>query len=145
MAAWEELVIACELKASVSQEVLDLLNYICNPTEEAAKSLVIPQHPFFQMTRWERVAQTDTYYFPGDIFSLMSWDEISQSYSFTARMMVRWGREILRAFVEWLWTYSKTRGFVGYSRNDETYLITLIEFGEDRIYYKDVELNPDLL
>ncbi len=52
MAAWDELVLACNLKKDISQEVIDVLRYMVKPLEDieeqAVNSVSLPEHPFFK-------------------------------------------------------------------------------------------------
>lgn len=55
--------------------------------------------------------------------------------------MVRLGEDLIKAFLDWLAPYSKTQGFVGYTRCDETPdSINLIHFEGEFVYYDSVAL-----
>jgi hypothetical protein len=148
MGAYYELVLACDLKQDIPQQVIDILSYICDAlaSGERSESLVKPDHWFFKQANWSEITGVDTMYLPGDIFAQLTWAEFNQFYRFTIRTTVKHAGEwLIAAFVHWLAPYSETQGFVGYTRGDESPDVTdLIYFENGDVYYNTVVLykNP---
>ena len=107
MAPWDELVLACNLKADVPQQVIDILNYLIapefDPTTQQFQPISVPEHHFFNpQDYWQTLLTGDTDYFPGDIYSSLARDDLFNFYKFTARAMVRRGDLLVAAFLHWL-------------------------------------------
>src|SRR5262249_27895067 len=123
MGPWNELFLACDLKPDVPQQVVDILNYLINPPFDPEngeiKPIIAPNHQFFRQIGWEMTLIGHCYYFSGDIFSLLAFDEKFNYYKFTVRTMVKLGGDLISAFLVWLAPYSETNGYVGYTYCDE--------------------------
>ena len=147
MSPWNELVLACNLKQDVPQQILDLLKYIIEPPynfeTQTFEPIPTPEHAFFHYEDWQTILLDDTYYFPGERFASFVLDK-QNFYKFTTRTMVRRGDEIIPLFLQWLAPYMVTEGFVGYTRCDEDEQIDLIYFENGDVFYNSVRLweNP---
>ncbi|MBX3066612.1 MAG: hypothetical protein KF726_26770 [Anaerolineae bacterium] len=147
MAPWFELMLAINLKEDIPQNVIAILKVLAAPPMSDAlnstppsnyESIKTPKHHFFLEYGWEwfTFLRTDTYYFPGDSFGKLTYDE-QKFYKFTARAMVRSHGSLLASFLHWIAPYSQTQGFVGYTRCDESSYISLIYFENGVVHYKD--------
>ena len=133
MGMYTELVLACELKRDVPQEVLDVLRFMCvwqggsrQPPEH------LPDHPLFRMSHWEYVLRSGSFYFPGETNSTLRVFEPTNTWYLTARSNLKnYGSEI-EYFLQWLAPYSETEGFVGYYRYEESPHPSLIYFAEGK-------------
>jgi hypothetical protein len=142
LGTWYELVVACDLRNDVPQQVVDILNYLISPpfnekTREPEPFLT-PEHQFFTRYQWHTLLLIDCYYFPGDPFGSLTLDEYAKFYKFTARAKHRY-HDLIASFLHWLAPYCRTQGFVGYTRCDETpENIDLIYIEHDHAYYRSI-------
>jgi hypothetical protein len=155
MAPWEELVLACNLKSDVPQQVEEILIYLISSLLDEPvidlESISIPDHYFFTERDeffWRDLLGGSTYYFPGRPYGNLTYSRGLDAYSFTMRTMVRHGENLVKAFLDWLAPYCETQGFVGYTRCDEIPdVIDLIHFDDGTVYYNSVLLykNPPVV
>ena len=82
MGMYTELVMACELKEDVPEEVIETLKYMANDIDYLA---TVPVHPLFETDRWKWMLRSDSYYFDGKTHSAFDYDDISKSYYITVR------------------------------------------------------------
>lgn len=142
MGAYEELVLSCNLKEDVPEQVLDVLRYICDPTEERRLAVVAPTHNFFRYSNWDQMGQVATAYLPGTNIGALELEEFSNTYEFSMRTIVKGGSSTIGSFVHWLAPYSQTEGFVGYTRCDEMPdEIDLISFADGDVFYYSTSLQ----
>src|SRR5262245_8691747 len=118
MAIYQELVLACNLKKDVPQQVIDILNYM------------IALYLDFKTGQSYHIPAPDL---PGDPFTKLRFDDaqFAQYYKFTTRAMMKSGDWEFALFLLWLVPYSETEGFVGYTRDDEN------EQAIDLIYFEN--------
>jgi hypothetical protein len=152
MAPWEELILACNLKSDVPQQVEEILIYLISSLLDELvidlESISIPDHRFFTEFYWEDLLGGSTYYFPGTPYGNLTYDPYLHAYKFTMRTMVRHGDNLVKAFLDWLAPYCETQGFVGYTRCDEIPdVIDLIHIEDGTVYYNSVLLykNPPVV
>jgi len=146
MAPWEELILTCNLKGDVPNQVIDTLNYlIAVPVFDFAslkfEPYPTPDHHFFHDNdyHWQDLFGGATSYFPGEPFVRFSDDRY-----LTMRTLVRSGDMLVRGFLDWLAPYSETEGIVGYTRCDETPdSADLIWFEKGTVYYFSIALYND--
>jgi hypothetical protein len=143
MGFYQELVLTCNLKEDCPQQVIDILNYMLQTEKSSTHDTDnpnAPDHYFFEINNDEwKWFLNDTYYFPGEPFAKLTHVQ-SGFYQLTLRTMIKYGDEMVAAFLHWLVPYSYTEGFVGYTRTDETPEIDLIYFEEGTAYYQEVEM-----
>lgn len=60
MGEYTELFIRAEMRKDTPPEVLDILRYIINPSWSDPE--ILPDHPFFQCRRWDRLANSSSYH-----------------------------------------------------------------------------------
>jgi hypothetical protein len=147
MGAYQELVLTCNLKEDCPQQVIDILNYffrIDRPITDDIKIPDAPDHPFFVdwgSEYWWFYGQ-EPYYFPGERFAKLTKDTLG-FYKLTLRTMIKWGYDTVKNFLDWIAPYSRTEGFVGYTRNDEVEQIDLIYFENGAVFYTEVKMWPE--
>ena len=141
MGMYTELVLACELKKDVPEEVLNLLRFMCGgvqrPPRPADEDL--PAHPLFQTTRWEGVLNAGSFYFPGKPYSNLR-VPYHNAYLTVRSNLKNYGSEI-QYLLHWLAPYSESGGFVGYYRYEETPCPTLIFFAEGKAHIQSVRVQ----
>lgn len=152
MGAFQELVLACDLKPAVPQQVIDVLKYMINlrgelNPQEQPKAIPMFDHPLFTQypERLHFMLRGEAYYLPGIPFSELVFDELFKYYKFTSRTMIKSGGWVAAFFLLWLAPYVETKGFVGYTRYDELPdLIDLIYFENGEVFYNrtNMENNP---
>jgi hypothetical protein len=146
MAAWEELVLACDLKPDVPEQVINILKYLIGEDSAApSEPIPVPEHQFFSSDdHWWMFLLQHTYYFPGEPLSKFALDKNSKQYKFTTRSMIKAGQFQVMNFVHWLAPYSETKGFVGYTRCDEIPdWLHIIYFEEGSAYYRSIQWNEE--
>jgi hypothetical protein len=148
VAPWDELVLACELNGNVPLEVINVINYLIAPAldevKKELKPIPVPDHRFFHDPGWQGFLHGSTANFQGESLSSLFQDEITNSFEFTTRTLLRRGSDRIAAFLQWIAPYSATQGFVGYTRCDETELsIDLIFFEAGDVYYNSIALHND--
>ncbi|HLW00888.1 MAG TPA: hypothetical protein VKT82_19670 [Ktedonobacterales bacterium] len=134
MGMYTELVLACEIKRDVPEEVLSLLRFLCGGLERPPRPADedLPAHPLFHTSRWESVLNAGSFYFPGAPYSRLITSEATGQARLTVRSNLKnYGSEI-EYFVQWLAPYSTSEGFVGYYRYEEAARPTLIFFHNGR-------------
>jgi len=86
--------------------------------EALPEGMVLPDHPFFTLSRWEFIGRCCSCYFPNFLSqSMIEKEEFSGDYCFTSVSSLKnYGGEIA-AFFSWLRTTKAD--FFGYSRYEE--------------------------
>ncbi len=141
----QELVLACDLKEDCPQEIIDILNYIFHPEhlvidkKDDTNAPKIPQHDFFQFNDNEwKWFYNDSYAFSGEAFARLTYDNYGY-YKLTLRTMLKYGSDIVAAFLNWIAPHSRSEGFVGYTRSDEDPEVNLIYFEDGAAWYKETQ------
>ena len=130
MGMYTELVMACELKGNVPEEVIETLKYMVGDSEYLA---TVPVHALFTTDRWKSMLRMDSYYFDGDTNSTLRYDDIGKLYSLTIRCNLKNYCGEIEKFLNWIVQYSYTCGFVGYTRYEESENPTLIYFNDGKV------------
>jgi hypothetical protein len=144
MGYYQELVLTCNLKEDCPQPVIEILNYIFQtekPITDNENIPEVPDHEFFRINddEWKWFCVDDTYYLPGEPFAKLTHDQFG-FYKLTLRTMSKYGDELVAAFLDWLVPYSRSEGFVGYTRSDEEPQIDLIYFEEGAVFYDEIQM-----
>lgn len=130
MGMYTELVMACELKENISEEVIETLRYMVGDSDYLA---TVPVHALFNTDRWKAMLRCDSYYFDGDTNSTLRYDDIGKSYVLTIRCNLKNYCGEIEKFLDWIIQYSYTCGFVGYTRYEESENPTLIYFNDGKL------------
>lgn len=130
MGMYTELVMACELKSNVPEDVIGTLKYMVGDSEYLA---TVPIHNLFETDRWKWMLRSNSYYFDGDTHSTFRYDDIAKAYYLTVRCNLKNYCDEIYEFLNWIVQYSYTDGFVGYSRYEEAENPTLIYFNEGKV------------
>jgi hypothetical protein len=131
-----ELVLACNLKGDVPEEVLNLLRFLCGGPERPPRPADedLPAHPFFRTRRWEQVLSNGSWYDRGAAPSrliIQEWKNVTGMKgpkSLVVRCDLKNYDFEIQYFLQWFAPYSQTIGFVGYYRHEEALHPTLIYF-----------------
>ncbi len=121
MGMYTEIVVGCQLKIDTPKEVIEVLKYMIDHTEEKP---YLPKHKFFKCSRWHMVASCGSYYFGvHDSHSLILYDDISKAYNLSIRANLKNYDNEITLFIDWLRPYidrgSGRREFFGYSIYEE--------------------------
>lgn len=120
MGMYTELVLSAMIRND--PEVIAVLNYMgkgegWNPPAD----LKIPDHPFFQTTRWNSLFRSCSFYFvPYSIFSL-TFNEISNAWVLISRSDLKNYADEIGNFIDWIKPHLDDHHgqMIGYSRYEE--------------------------
>lgn len=124
---YTELHFNSELKKDIPQNIIDILQYMIDHENEPA----LPDHEFFQTSRWSSLFTMGSYYFDADTHSTLRKDEITNSYFLCVRSNLKNYDSEIEKFINWIMPYlAKYEGeFLGFYRYEETETPTLIYAG----------------
>lgn len=63
MGMYTELIFGCSLRKDTPREVIEILKFMVDKSEFKEFSKPLPDHKFFQTSRWSRLFQWSSYYF----------------------------------------------------------------------------------
>lgn len=102
MGMYTELYISCGIKQDVPKEVRDVLFHLFGGKEVPEK---LPDHPFFQCSRWDCIGSMSSFYFVPMPTSRIEVNEISKKIYITSRSDLKnYGSEI-EHFLDWIMPY----------------------------------------
>ena len=136
MGMYTELHFNAELVKNLSEEVVNILNYMVGNNESESHPIgelpPTPDHPLFSTNRWDFMLRCDSYYFPADTHSTLRFDDISEAYYLCIRSNLKNYDGEIGKFLTWIMPYvAEFEGdFLGYFRYEENKNPTLI--------YKDI-------
>ena len=125
-----------EIEVVNDKKVINILKYMLGDIEDKPKLF---DHELFTSERWEWMLRSDSYYFDGQTDSKLFTDNLSkgnQRYYLNVRCNLKNYDKEIQKFLDWLYPYMETYGFIGYSRYEECYEPTLIYNTENGIEYK---------
>ena len=141
MGMYTELNIAVRLK--LSDNTLKILEFMTGQSEN--EDFEKPFHPLFNSgtNRWEYMLCCDSAYFPHTACSSLEndryyADEDTLERVLNVRCDLKNYNDEIENFLDWIYQYSETRGFIGYMRYEEDEDPTLIYFTDSGIGYKRV-------
>ena len=135
MGMYTELNIGVDLAPSTPDSVIKVLNYMLGDEEVDVET---PNHPLFQTKRWRHMLRSDSCYFAGRTDSSMVYDRTTAVYSLNVRCNLKDYDEEISKFLDFIFPYVRTYGFIGYTRYEEFELPYLIWRGEDKMQLLDV-------
>lgn len=138
MGMYTELNISLELKQDVPQEVINILMYMTTgewpagvqPTSDVNLTKEeLPDHPLFATdTRWRFMLRGNSYYFDMTPQHVLRYDAISEACILSVRSNFKNYDDEINKFLNWIEPYTETKGFIGYSRYEESDNPVLIHF-----------------
>lgn len=132
---YTELNIGVDLTPSMPDNVIKILDYMLGDEEVDVET---PDHPLFQTERWRYMLRSDSCYFAGRADSSMVYDRTTAVYSLNVRCNLENYDEEISKFLDFIFPYVRTYGFIGYTRYEEFELPYLIWRGEDKMQLLDV-------
>lgn len=126
MGMYTELVCALELRENTPSEILDVIRYMLDETDELERT---PDHKLFKTSRWEFMLRSDSYYFDGTSHSFLKQDNLTPDrpmYFLNIRCNLKNYDNEIDKFIDWISLYAETTGFIGYKRYEEDEEPTLI-------------------
>ena len=135
MGMYTELNIGVDLTPSTPDSVIEVLNYMLGNKEDMVE---VPDHPLFQTERWRYMLGSDSCYFDGRTDSSMVRDAVTGVYALNVRCNLKNYDGEISKFLDFIFPYVRTYGFIGYTRYEEFELPYLIWRGEDKMRLLDV-------
>lgn len=130
MGMYTELNISLELKKDVPDAVIGALLYMTgqNGVLPDAYLQEVSKHALFGNTRWKFMLQGNSYYFDMTPQHVMRYDDIGEAYILSVRSNFKNYDDEINKFIDWIKPYTETKGFIGYSRYEESDNPVLIHF-----------------
>lgn len=135
MGIYTELNIGVGLTPSTPDSVIEALNYMLGNKEDVIE---VPDHPLFQTEGWRYMLRSDSCYFAGRTDSSMVYDRATAVYSLNVRCNLKNYDGEISKFLDFIFPYVRTYGFIGYTRYEESDLPYLIWRDKDRMRLLDV-------
>ena len=140
---YTELNIAVQLnnqKLDEDKFVLPILSYMVDGAVKGDLTVAesdMPDHPLFKTRRWSYMLQCDSFYFPHTVYtSLVHRGE--DDIILNIRCDLKDYDDEIKKFLDWIYPYTETRGFIGYTRYEEDDDPTLVYFDDDGVRFKYV-------
>ena len=138
MGAFTELNIAVNLKAD--KDTYDILKYMLGEIDVCGK---LPDYELFKTSRWRYMLCSDSFYFAhtasSSLVNKMPYRDDHEERILNVRCDLKNYDDEIKKFLDWIYTLSDTRGFIGYMRYEEDKNPTLIYFTYTGIEYKEVD------
>ena len=134
MGMYTELNISVKIKAE--DKTKKILSYM---TGRGDMDFEIPTHPLFSSPRWEFMLKCDSAYFDHVADSALYgclYD--NKHYMLNVRCDLKDYSDEIKNFLDWIYPFTNTRGFIGYMRYEENENPTLIYFTDRGVEYKEV-------
>lgn len=139
MGMYKELNVSMNLK--LDKNTLEVLRVMVGEREMGA-DIKLPDAPLFSTytQRWNFMLMCDSFYFDhtasSSLVNKMTWaDEDNMERVLNIRCDLKNYEDEIELFLNWIYGYATTRGFVGYMRYEEDSDPTLIYFTEDGVKY----------
>lgn len=128
MGMYTEFVFAIELKKETPKDIIKILAFMVDESEEEEYPTDLPKHEFFETARWNRLFISSSSYFEGITSSKLIFDDISKTYFLTTRSNLKNSNKEIEKFLNWIKPYIEGYGhkFLGYTRHEEDKEPTLI-------------------
>ena len=130
MGMYTEFHLNVELKKDTPKEVIDVLSYMASTIYPKEVEPPTPKHVLFteDESRWRYMMWCDSYYFPMNVQSEFSFDDITNTYFLSVRCNLKNYTQEIQKFVDWLTPYIDERegvfiGFMRYEEDDDPTLL----------------------
>jgi hypothetical protein len=119
MGMYTQLHLGIDLKKDTPEEVINILKYLSNPTDDEPKEL--PKHEFFQCDRWKWLFTMDSYYFDYKTQCAFTYDDVNRYWNLSVTSNLKNYCGEIEKFIDWIKPYinSYPGDFLGYSRYEE--------------------------
>lgn len=139
MGMYTELNIGVDLAPSTPDSAIKVLNYMLGDEEVDVET---PDYPLFQTEGWRYMLGSDSCYFDGRTDSSMVRDSVTGVYALNVRCNLKNYDGEISKFLDFIFPYVRTYGFIGYARYEGFELPYLIWRGKDKmqllnVYTKD--------
>lgn len=118
-----------------------VLRYMVGDEDVLATDIesIIPKHRLFELEtgRWTYMLNCDSFYFDHTAHSELV-DRHGVDTVLNVRCDLKDYEDEIKHFLDWVYSFSSTRGFVGYTRYEECEDPTLIYFTDDGVEYRSV-------
>lgn len=141
MGMYTELNIEVEINAD--NDTLAVIEYMTGKTDATLSDLKLPKHRLFSSPRWEFMLACDSFYFDhtacSSVVDKRPWEEDEHNDRIlNVRCDLKNYDDEIEHFLDWIYPFTNTRGFVGYMRYEEDPDPTLIYFTSDGVKYKNL-------
>ena len=138
MGMYTELNISVEVKADENTRAI--LEYMVG-AGEGELTVKLPKNPLFLSPRWAYMLCSDSFYFDHTAQSSLvdreTWNEEEHDTRIlNVRCDLKNYEDEIEHFLQWIYTFTTTRGFIGYMRYEERANPTLIYFTEKGVEYR---------
>lgn len=122
MGMYTQLHFASELKKDAPKEVIEILKYMAGSNLELEELKNLPDHAFFECSRWDILFKCDSYYFDYNTHCDFFFDGITDSWHLSVTSNLKNYSHEIDKFIDWITPYLNKRDgeFLGYSRYEET-------------------------
>lgn len=144
MGMYTELNIQCRLD-KMDDDSANVLKYMLGwdiPYERIEDTLgkLYEKFALFRTSdRWKFMLRSDSCYFDHFADSELQIDNIRDCYFLNVRCDLKNYCNEIQYFLEWIFSMSSTKDFVGYMRFEISSLPTLIFFDENKVRYQEVQ------
>jgi hypothetical protein len=127
MGMFTEIYINCPFKKNIPNDVINILKYMFDDSENEKKPTELPDHQFFSLDYWEDIGKSDSYYGTPFTRSIFRFDDISKKYYLTYRSDLKNYDNEIDNFFDWIMPYVDARPgqFIGYKRYETDNSTTL--------------------
>ena len=101
MGMYTELVFGCSLKKDIPDEVVNILRYL---SDNDAYESSLPQHPFFNCSRWRFIGSGSSCYFGGSSHFEFVVDSV-MGYRISLRCNIKNYDDEFQKFIDWIMPY----------------------------------------
>ena len=141
MGMYTELNIAVEVNTDENTRVI--LEYMV-ADKHYELNAKLPKHRLFESPRWQYMLKGQSYYFDHTADSTFvdkdSWSEKPHNNRIlNVRCDIKNYDDEIEHFLDWIYSFTATRGFIGYKRYEEHANPTLIYFTDSGVEYRKVE------
>ena len=136
MGMYTEFNIGIALKKDTPYNIIKILEYLLSDKEQEPK---LTKHDFFKCRGWRYVLVGDSAYFHGITDSKMEFDDIDEKYHLNVRSSIKNYDLVINKFMDFIYPYIYTDGFLGYVRYEEYDNPTLIYNNNGKIIYIDCD------
>lgn len=125
MGMYTELVLKCRIIEKAPEEVMHILSYLFNRSGERENLRDLPNHPFFELSRWGMLGGCSSYYHHPK--ALSSFQTGIGNYLFSRSDLKNYEGEIA-SFLDWLRPYleNETGECIGWEWYEEDEKPTLL-------------------
>jgi len=148
MGMYTEINIGIELRQDVPEMVVGIIQGMlrANTYNDTFIPPLMEDHELFKTARWRHMLISGSYYFDGKPNYVFRYDDNGNSWYLTVRSNLKNYDDEIRKFLDWIFPYTQSEGFIGYFRYENDLDPTLIYFDtpNKKIKFKRVVSDSEL-